>query len=200
MKTARALSPGKMPETDGRGELTRRARKEFEAYLAGSGQSRTPERFAILNAVCGISGVFSAQELYGIMNHETLPVSLATVYSTLALLENARIVVRHHFDRRTVSYELAIERRGFKYMICAECGRARRVEDGMLDKSIGNVKTPRFHVESFSVYIYGVCASCASIRKRRAKALLGKAAARAASGGASRSGGSAAAPPAERRK
>ena len=117
-----------MSEKTDKSELQLRARKEFETFLACNGQSRTPERFAILNAVCGIDGVFTAKTLFEIMHgQEKLPVSLATVYSTLALLEDSRIVIRHHFDRRTVSYEFALARHGFKYMICTKCGRVRRV-------------------------------------------------------------------------
>lgn len=159
-----------MPDRPDKNDIRSHAISKFAAFLSVSGQSRTTERFAILDAVCGIEGVFTARMLYDVMRaQEKLPVSLATIYSTLALLEDSHIVVRHHFDRHTVSYEFAGTRRGFKYMICTKCGKVRRIESPMLDKSMDSVKTPRFHVENYSVYVYGICASCASLQKRKEK-------------------------------
>lgn len=164
-----------MSEKIEKSEIQLRARNEFEQFLANNGHSRTPERFAILNAICDIEGIFNAKMLFDIMHvQKKLPVSLATIYSSLALLEDARIIISHHFDRRTVSYELALMRHGFKYIVCTKCNKVKRVESTMLDKSVDNVKTPRFHVNNYSIYIYGVCASCASLQKRKEKQLLNK--------------------------
>lgn len=145
-----------------------RATTILEQFLTLNGYSRTPERFAVLATVCQIDGFFTAKTLYEMMHtQKKMSISLATIYSTLILLEESHLVVSHHFDRHTVSYESAITKQGFKYAVCTKCGKVRHIESSMLDKCIKNVKTPRFHVNNYAIYIYGVCASCASLQKRK---------------------------------
>ena len=73
----------------------------FTEYLKENKCRRTPERFAILDAIYSINGCFEIKEL---MEHleERLKfrVSRATIYNTIAMLIKANLVTHHQFEIR----------------------------------------------------------------------------------------------------
>ncbi len=69
------------------------------SYLELNKHRKTPERFTILDAVYSMSGHFSLEELGDkLTNDYNFPVSRATLYNTLRLLIELRLVVRHRFQ------------------------------------------------------------------------------------------------------
>ena len=74
------------------------ANQIFTEYLKENRCRRTPERFAILDAIYSINGSFEVKEL---MEHleESLKfrVSRATIYNTITMLIKANLVAHHQF-------------------------------------------------------------------------------------------------------
>lgn len=73
-------------------------------YLEMNNHRKTPERYAILDAVYDINGHFTLEELSDKLAEENkFPVSRATLYNTLKLFMELRLVIRHRFqDRRSM--------------------------------------------------------------------------------------------------
>lgn len=64
-------------------------------YLEQNTLRKTPERFAILDAVYSMDGHFTLDELGEKLNdEERFPVSRATLYNTLKLFMELRLVIR----------------------------------------------------------------------------------------------------------
>ena len=73
-------------------------RQIFTEYLNANGHRKTPERYAILDTIYSIDGHFDIDMLYSqMMNQENFRVSRATLYNTIILLINARLVIKHQF-------------------------------------------------------------------------------------------------------
>lgn len=83
-------------------------RQIFTEYLNTNGHRKTPERYAILDTIYSIDGHFDIDTLYSLMaDQENFRVSRATLYNTIILLINARLVIKHQFGNSS-QYEKAI--------------------------------------------------------------------------------------------
>lgn len=139
------------------------ARLRLERYLASRGMRKTPERFAILKAVCQTEGHFDAEELYGLMEKRLYHVSLVTVYNTLQLFTRAGIVDSHRLSKRDSVFELA--KQGHIHLVCSQCGRVREENDPELAQLLASKHYKGFTQSSFGIDVFGLCSSC--VRKNR---------------------------------
>jgi len=70
----------------------KQARKILDQYLETNNYRRTPERYAILDAVFSIKGHFSLDQLNEYIKNQNFKVSRATLYNTLRLFIKLRLV------------------------------------------------------------------------------------------------------------
>ena len=74
----------------------------LNSYLEVNNHRKTPERYAILKAVYSINGHFTLDELGEKLAVDfKFPVSRATLYNTLNLFMELRLVIRHRFQGTT---------------------------------------------------------------------------------------------------
>ena len=88
------------------------------SYLELNKRRKTPERFTILDAVYSITGHFTLEELGDkLADDYNFPVSRATLYNTLRLFVELRLVVRHRFQS-TTKYEACYDNNSHCHQIC----------------------------------------------------------------------------------
>ena len=105
------------------------AERILDNYMAMSNHRKTPERYAILRAVYSIDGHFTLDELGEKLAEEyKFPVSRATLYNTLNLFLELRLVIRHRFQG-TTKYESCYAGTGHCHQICTVCGKVTEVKD-----------------------------------------------------------------------
>jgi len=139
-------------------------------YLELNRHRKTPERYTILDAVYSISGHFSLDELGDkLANEYNFPVSRATLYNTLRLLMELRLVVRHRYQA-TTKYEACYDNNSHCHQICTMCGKVTEVKALQVAKVISSMPTRRFHKDGFTLYVYGICSSCQAKLRRRQRA------------------------------
>jgi len=95
----------------------------FRRYLHGEALKFTPERAMILDAVLRKRGLFEAEGLVGDLKQLGHRVSRATVYRTLAHLQDAGILKQVFFDNKQSYYEVIAGRQTYDYLICVETGK-----------------------------------------------------------------------------
>ncbi len=137
-------------------------------YLTEHRLRKTPERYAILDAVCSFAGHFSLQELSVRMEEQNFRVSRATLYNTIQLLLKIPLVVSHNFSQHTV-YETTFQRPNHCHQICRVCGKVTELSVQQVEPAIDTMKMKRFHKESFSLEIYGICSTCYAKMNRKRK-------------------------------
>jgi len=140
-------------------------------YLELNKHRKTPERYKILEAVYSTPGHFTLEELGEKLEKDfRFPVSRATLYNTLKLLIELRLVVRHRFQK-TTKYEGCYDSHSHSHQICTLCGRVTEVRSAEVDEVISRLHTKRFRKDGFSLYIYGICSTCqAKLTRQSTKA------------------------------
>lgn len=129
-------------------------------YLELNNHRKTPERYAILDAVYSINGHFTLEELGDKLSEEVhFPVSRATLYNTLRLFMELRLVIRHRFQGST-KYEACYDNNSHSHQICTICGKVTEIKSPEIDATINEMRLKRFRKDGFSLYIYGVCSTC----------------------------------------
>ena len=142
----------------------------LNSYLEMNNHRKTPERYAILNAVYSINGHFTLDELGEKLAVEyKFPVSRATLYNTLNLFMELRLVIRHRFQG-TTKYEACYDNNSHCHQMCTVCGKVSEVFSPEIAEAIDNLHLKRFRKDGFTLYIYGICSTCQAKITRQRKA------------------------------
>ena len=129
-------------------------------YLELNNYRKTPERYAILDAIYSINGHFTLDELNAKLEEEChFPVSRATLYNTLKLFMESRLVMRHRFQGAT-KYEACYYNGCHSHQVCTICGKVVEIKSPEVSAAINDLHLKRFRKDGFSLYIYGVCSAC----------------------------------------
>ena len=131
----------------------------FTEYLKKHNHRKTSERYAILEQVYSYEGHFNADVLFNTMRAE-YRVSRATVYNTLDLLQECKLIIKHQLGGQFAQYEKTFGSSTHHHLICTNCGNVKEFSDEQLRMSIQKRKFPRFHTSHYSLYIYGLCHKC----------------------------------------
>ena len=138
-------------------------------YLELNKYRKTPERYTILDAVYSTTGHFTLEELGNkLVSEYNFPVSRATLYNTLKLFMELRLVIRHRVQS-TTRYEACYDNNGHCHQVCTMCGRVTEIQSQPAADAIKSLRTKRFHKDGFTLYIYGICSSCQAVATRKAR-------------------------------
>ncbi|MDY4019269.1 MAG: transcriptional repressor [Prevotella sp.] len=126
---------------------------------------KTVERFAVLDAAYSLDTLFTIEELRHILEGYGFPVSRATIYNSLKLFQELRLIACHRLSQG-IRYEAVYSRNNHCHQICTSCGKITNIASDEVLSAVGNMKFKRFNMESFSLYVYGMCSSCAAKQQK----------------------------------
>lgn len=141
------------------------AERRFRAYLHGRGLKITRERREILAEVFSSQDHFDVRGILRRMRGKGRNVSRATVYRTVDLLVDAKLLARLEFGDGEARYELLAGRARHEHLVCTDCGRIIEFTGGEIEKLLRTVaQQHQFETDSHHVQVFGRCSRCQAER------------------------------------
>lgn len=142
-------------------------RKSFENLLREKGLKVTTQRLAVLTVLSQkTDSHLTAEEIYDLVRVEYPEIGLATVYRTIQLLLELKIIDRIHLDDGYVRYELGNvfedeDGHHHHHLICVKCGRVTSFQGDLLEEFEKSMEEQTgFLIQDHDVKLYGYCADC----------------------------------------
>lgn len=141
--------------------LIQEAEKNFSNFLERKDLKLTSQRKTILRQAVDASGHFSAEKLLTLSKKADSTISKATVYRTLALLKESRILEEQDFGDGKKVYERAQGRKHHDHFICVRCSKIIEFENEPIERlQNSEANKHKFKIVYHSLKLFGFCSSC----------------------------------------
>ncbi len=135
---------------------------DFRVLLKKNNLKFTIQREMILETLYGSDEHLTPEGLHHLIQEKfpELKTGIATVYRTLALLENSSMVTSLSFGAQGKKYELGAKEH-HDHLICTECGTITEFVDEAIEKRQHDITDELgFKMSDHSMQIYGICKNC----------------------------------------
>jgi len=142
-----------------------------EAELRRAGHRASAPRAAVLELIGRQDCVLTAHEIADELRRRRSPVGLATVYRTLELLEELKLVQRLDVGGASARYEPALPggEHHHHHLVCDACGRVTPFEDPSLERAIDSLAARLdYRVGDHDVILKGSCPDCSATDREAA--------------------------------
>jgi len=143
--------------------MTKKVREQFKNQLKAKQLKQTKPREIITDEIMSTKAGdhFTADDLWDRLRKKKKNISKATVYRTLNLLTQEKMIEEHDFGRGQSYYERMVERPHHDHIICVLCGKISEFHNEEIEKIQTNIaKKEKFTVYYHSHKLFGSCSKC----------------------------------------
>ncbi|GAA0443924.1 ferric iron uptake transcriptional regulator [Lentibacillus halophilus] len=138
--------------------------EQIKKQLHAQSYKLTPQREATVRVLLEREeDHLSAEDVYLLVKEKSPEIGLATVYRTLELLSELKIVDKVNFGDSVSRYDLRKEgaEHFHHHLVCVECGSVEEIEEDLLEEVEQIVeKDWCFQVKDHRLTFHGVCQHC----------------------------------------
>lgn len=134
----------------------------FKVLLKNNNLKFTIQREVILETLYNSDEHLTPEALHNLIQkkHPDLKAGIATVYRTLALLEESNVVTSLSFGAQGKKYELGAKEH-HDHLICTSCGTITEFVDEKIESRQHAITDELgFKMSDHSMQIYGICSTC----------------------------------------
>ena len=132
--------------------------KAFEQFLQKAGQKYTSQRKVIVEAVFNIHDHFEIEGFISTLRLNKIKVARATVYSTIKLLIEAKLIRKVRMGKGDIVYEHIYGHDHHDHLICLDCDYVLEVHDDAIEnRQIELCEKNGFSLESHVHTMYVKC-------------------------------------------
>jgi len=134
----------------------------FKVLLKKNSLKFTIQREVILETLYNSDEHLTPEALHHLIQEKQpdLKTGIATVYRTLALLEESNVVTSLSFGAQGKKYELGAKEH-HDHLICTECGKITEFVDEEIERRQHAITDELgFKMKDHSMQIYGICLEC----------------------------------------
>ncbi|QHS22648.1 transcriptional repressor [Virgibacillus sp. MSP4-1] len=147
--------------------------EKIKKQLHSQSYKLTPQREATVRVLLeNEEDHLSAEDVYLLVKEKAPEIGLATVYRTLELLSELKVVDKINFGDGVSRYDLRKEgaEHFHHHLVCIECGSVEEIEDDLLDDVERIVESDwGFKVKDHRLTFHGICRACQSKTEEKEK-------------------------------
>jgi Fur family ferric uptake transcriptional regulator len=130
--------------------------------LRGAGHKATPQRLLILAALRHADGHLTAGDIHERVRQDYPYVDISTIYRTLSVLSELRMVTETNMGTGETTYEWVREQKRHHHLICRNCDAVQSLDDHHLEVLGAEIMADSgFKPDLDHFAIFGLCAACA---------------------------------------
>jgi Fur family ferric uptake transcriptional regulator len=136
--------------------------EDFKNLLKNNNLKFTIQREVILETLYNSDEHLTPESLHQILQkkYSELKIGIATVYRTLSLLEDSKMVTSLSFGAQGKKYELGAKNH-HDHLICTRCGNITEFVDEHIELRQHKIADELgFKMQDHSMQIYGICKKC----------------------------------------
>jgi Fur family transcriptional regulator, ferric uptake regulator len=133
---------------------------DYVSIIHNAGHRVTPQRLAILDAVCEGEGHTTLGEIYARARMVDHSIDRSTLYRTLKFFVELGLVVSADMGDGETYYEIA---KPHHHLVCRQCGKKQEIDHAIMEPMFDRIDQEyNFKVETNHLVLFGVCADCRS--------------------------------------
>ena len=135
-------------------------RIDYAAIIREKGFRVTPQRVAILDAICAGGGHTTIGEIYARVRATEPTIDRSTLYRALELFVSLGVVVSADVGRGETVYEIA-QHRPHHHLVCEVCGAEEELDHKTIKLMFDVIEHKQgFTIDMDHLVLFGRCAQC----------------------------------------